>query len=79
MLFPEYKDEDLTLKIIKDEEIKQTIIYGMGDTHLQVMEKLKRKFGVNVELIPPKIPYKETIKKSVKSEGKYKKQNRRRH
>lgn len=74
-VIPRIQDEDLTLKIIKDEEIKQTIIYGMGDTHLQVIvEKLKRKFGVNVELIPPKIPYKETIKKSVKSEGKYKKQ-----
>lgn len=74
-VIPRIQDEDLTLKIIKDEEIKQTIIYGMGDTHLQVIvEKLKRKFGVNVELIPPKIPYRETIKKSVKAEGKYKKQ-----
>lgn len=74
-VIPRIQDEDLTLKIIKDEDIKQTIIYGMGDTHLQVIvEKLKRKFGVNVELIPPKIPYRETIKKSVKAEGKYKKQ-----
>ncbi len=74
-IIPRIQDEDLTLKIIKDEEIKQTIIYGMGDTHLQVIvEKLKRKFGVNVELVPPKIPYKETIKKGAKAEGKYKKQ-----
>lgn len=74
-ILPRIQDEDPTLIILKDDEIKQTIIYGMGDTHLQVViEKLKKKFGVNVELIPPKIPYKETIKKSVKAEGKYKKQ-----
>ena len=74
-VLPKIQDEDLTIKIIKDDEIKQTIIYGIGDTHLQtVVEKIKRKFGVNVELINPKIPYKETIKKTVKVEAKYKKQ-----
>ncbi len=74
-VLPRIQDEDPTLKIIKDDEIKQTIIYGIGDTHLQVVvEKIKRKFGVNVELVLPKIPYRETIKKSVKVEGKYKKQ-----
>lgn len=74
-VLPRIQDEDSTLRIIKDDEIKQTIIYGIGDTHLQVVvEKIKRKFGVNVELVLPKIPYRETIKKSVKVEGKYKKQ-----
>jgi elongation factor G len=52
------------------------IISGMGQVHLEVIiEKLKRKFGVEVEMKTPKVPYLETIKGSVKVQGKYKKQS----
>jgi len=75
-VLPKIQEDDPSIKIIRDDDIKQTLIYAMGDTHLQVIsEKLKRKFGVNIELIPPDIPYKETIRKTVKVEGKHKKQS----
>ncbi len=69
-------EEDPTLKFHRDVETKDMILSGMGQMHLEVtLEKLKRKFGVDVLLKTPKIPYKETIKKSAKSQGKYKKQS----
>jgi len=75
-VLPKIQEDDPSIKILRDDDIKQTLIYAMGDTHLQVIsEKLKRKFGVSIELIPPDIPYKETIRKSVKVEGKHKKQS----
>ncbi|MFZ5353617.1 MAG: elongation factor G [Bacillota bacterium] len=69
-------EEDPTLKVEKNVETKQTIISGMGDQHLEVVsKKLANKFGVEVVLTDPKIPYRETIKKSAKAEGKHKKQS----
>ncbi|MCK4790944.1 MAG: elongation factor G, partial [Desulfobacteraceae bacterium] len=60
-------EEDPTLKLDRDAETKQIIISGMGQIHIETMaEKLKRKFGVEVILNTPKIPYKETIKQAVK-------------
>jgi elongation factor G len=60
-------EEDLTIRLDRDSETREIIISGMGQIHLETMiEKLKRKFGVEVDLKTPKIPYKETIKKSVK-------------
>ena len=60
-------EEDPTLKLDRDAETKQIIISGMGQIHIETMaEKLKRKFGVEVILNAPKIPYKETIKQAVK-------------
>ncbi len=60
-------DEDPTLKLDRDPQTKEIIISGMGQIHIETMiEKLKRKFGVEVNLKTPKIPYKETIKKPVK-------------
>ena len=57
-------------------ETKQTLIYGLGDQHLDVVtSKLKNKFKVDVDLINPKVPYRETIRKKVKVEGKHKKQS----
>ncbi len=69
-------DEDPTLRFHRDEETNEMIISGMGQVHIEVaLQKLKRKFGVEVEMHSPKIPYRETIKKSAKAQGKYKKQS----
>ena len=69
-------EEDRTFTVQYDPVIKQTIISGLGDLHLDVMvDKLKQKFGVEVDLEKPRIPYRETIKSTAKAEGKYKKQS----
>jgi len=69
-------DEDPTISVGKNVETKQTILTGMGDMQLDVVsEKLARKFGVAVEMEIPRVPYRETIKKTVQVEGKHKKQS----
>jgi elongation factor G len=69
-------EEEPTLESHRDEQTKEFIISGMGQVHLDVIvEKLKRKFNVEVLLKTPKIPYLETIRGSVKVQGKYKKQS----
>ncbi|MEW6189421.1 MAG: elongation factor G [Actinomycetota bacterium] len=68
-------EEDLTLRVRRDHETKQTIVSGVGDMHLEVtIDRLRRKFGVEATLSTPKIPYKETILASAKAQGKYKRQ-----
>ncbi|MFH1622782.1 MAG: elongation factor G [Candidatus Omnitrophota bacterium] len=68
--------EDATFKINHDAQTKEMVISGMGDQHLNVMvERLKKRFNVEVELGTPKVPYKETVTKSAKVQGKYKKQS----
>lgn len=68
-------DEDPTLRFVYDEQTKEMIISGMGQVHLEVtLEKLKRKFGVEVHMKTPKVPYKETVRNKAKAQGKYKKQ-----
>jgi elongation factor G len=68
-------DEDRTLKFVFDEQTKEMVISGMGQVHLEVtIEKLRRKFGVDVRMKTPKVPYKETIRSRAKAQGKYKKQ-----
>lgn len=70
------QDEDPTFKVSINNETHQTLISGVGEQHLDVIvSKLKAKFGVAVNLIDPKVPYRETIKKKVKVEGKHKKQS----
>jgi len=69
-------EEDPTLRYHRDEETKEMIISGMGQVHIEIaLSKLKRKFGVEVEMHAPKIPYRETIRTSAKAQGKYKKQS----
>ncbi|MBC7326674.1 elongation factor G [bacterium] len=68
-------EEDPSFRWWRDNEIKQTVIAGMGDVHLEVIvDRLKRKFGVDVELTTPKVPYRETIRKAASAQGKYKRQ-----
>jgi elongation factor G len=69
-------EEDPTLRFSRDEETKEMIISGMGQVHIEVtLERLKRRFGVEIEMHTPKIPYRETIKGSTKVQGRYKKQS----
>ncbi len=68
-------DEDPTLKFAYDEQTKEMVLSGMGQVHLEVtLEKLRRKFGADVTMKTPKVPYKETIRAKAKAQGKYKKQ-----
>ncbi len=69
-------EEDPTLRFHRDEESKEMIISGMGQVHIEIaLARLKRKFGVEVDMHAPKIPYRETIKGKVQVQGKYKKQS----
>ena len=69
-------EEDPTIRVHRDTDTGETIISGMGDSHIDIIiEELKEKFGVEVDKSTPKVAYKETVKKSIKSEGKYKKQS----
>jgi elongation factor G len=68
-------EEDTALRVHRDEQTKEFVVSGNGQLHLEVaVERLKRKFGVEVELKAPKVPYKETIKGTAKAQGKHKKQ-----
>ena len=68
--------EDPTFKSIHDPQTKELVISGMGDLHLTVMVgRLKKRFHVDVELGKPKVSYKESITKSVKMQGKFKRQS----
>lgn len=67
---------DPTFKISRDSQTKETIISGLGDQHIDVMVKrLRDRYHVDVEIGTPKVPYKETIKKLAKAQGKHKKQS----
>ena len=69
-------EEDHTIKYYNNPETKQMILTGLGEMHLDVIKtKLKNRFQISVDLIPEKIAYRETIRKSVKVEGKHKKQS----
>lgn len=68
--------EDQTLKIVNDAENKQTLLYGMGELHLEVVtSRLLSEYKVGVKLSEPKIAYRETIQKTSDVEYKYKKQS----
>lgn len=69
-------EEDPALRVEKNVETHQTILTGMGEMHLDItLDKFKRKFGVDVVMRDPRVPYRETVRGSVKVEGKHKKQS----
>ncbi len=69
-------EEDLTFTMVQNAETKQMVVSGLGDIHIDVLcSRLKNRFGVEVELAPPRVPYREKIRKKVKVEGKHKKQS----
>ncbi|MEG2353919.1 MAG: elongation factor G [Clostridium sp.] len=69
-------DEDKTFRIVRDIENSECIVYGMGLIHLEVLgNKLKNKFGVDIELRTPRVQYRETIKRIADVQGKHKKQS----
>jgi elongation factor G len=68
-------EEDPTLHHHYDPETKQLLVSGIGQLHVEVVvERMKRKYNVDVSLLPPRIPYKETVKGRAEVQGKYKKQ-----
>ena len=68
--------EDLTMKAVNDAENRQTLIYGMGDQHIDIIaSKLLTKYKVEIELARPKVAFRETIRKNSDVEAKYKKQS----
>ncbi len=68
-------EEDPSLEFVRNNETHEMILSGMGQLHVDVtFEKLKRKYGVEVNVHIPKVPYKETIRRTASAQGKYKKQ-----
>ena len=69
-------DEDPSLRVYRDTNTNETIISGLGESHIEVTaERMKRKFGIEVELVTPKVPYRETVTTSQQSEYIHKKQS----
>jgi len=69
------EEEDPTIRYSRDAQTKELLLSGQGQLHIEVtVAKLKRRFGVDVNLKPPRIPYRETIKASTEAHGRHKKQ-----
>ena len=69
------RDEDPALTVSRDSQTKEMLLSGLGVLHIEVIvERIKRKYGVEVEMKTPRVPYKETIKGRTKVQGRYKKQ-----
>ncbi|WRS26894.1 elongation factor G [Oscillospiraceae bacterium MB08-C2-2] len=68
-------EEDPTILFEQNAETRQQVITGLGEQHLDaIVSKMRSKFGVDFQLVQPRVPYRETIRKKVKVEGKHKKQ-----
>ncbi len=68
-------EEDPTLRLRRDQQTGEEILSGMSQMHVEVaLERAHRRFGVDVELHPPRVPYMETIRKEARAQGRYKKQ-----
>ncbi len=73
--FTQLSYEDPTFRFEVDPELKQTLLHGQGELHLNLItQKLKSRFDIDIVLMKPKIPYRETISKKVEAQGKFKKQ-----
>jgi elongation factor G len=69
-------EDDPSIRVERSEETHETVVYGMGEAHVDTMiERMKRKFGVGVVTRPAKIPYKETLKAHTKAQGRHVKQS----
>jgi elongation factor G len=69
------EEEDPSIRYSRDPQTKELLLYGQGQLHIEVtVAKLKRRFGVDVTLKPPRIPYRETIKSATEAHGRHKKQ-----
>ena len=69
-------EEDLTLREVRDEANRQSLLYGLGDQHLEVVKsKLADRYKVEIEYTKPRVAYKETIRGTVQVQGKHKKQS----
>lgn len=69
-------EEDPSFYFERNQEVRQTLIFGQGELHINIItSKLKNKFGVDVELKDPKVPYRETIKGKSDVQGRHKKQS----
>jgi elongation factor G len=68
-------EEDPTLRLHRDQQTGEEILSGMSQMHVEVaLERAKRRFGVDVELHQPRVPYRETIRREARAHGRYKKQ-----
>ena len=69
-------EEDPTLKVRREVETGETIMEGMGESHIDVaVRKMQSKFGVNLDTAVPKVPYRETITRKIEQQGRHKKQS----
>ena len=72
IVLKKFMDEDPTFKVKTDEETGETLISGMGELHLEIIvDRMRKEFGLKVKTGQPQVAYKETITKTVESEGKY--------
>jgi elongation factor G len=68
-------EEDPTLRLRRDQQTGEEILSGMSQMHVEVaLDRAKRRFGVDIELHPPRVPYRETIRREARAHGRYKKQ-----
>jgi elongation factor G len=68
-------EEDPSLDVHRDEQTGETIVAGLSQMHVEtVLDRMHRRFGVEVELKPPRVPYRETIRSKARAQGRYKKQ-----
>ena len=70
------QEEDPTIDLHRDEQTGEQIVAGLSQIHVEVIvDRLKSRFGAEVELMPPRVPYQETIRGSAKAHGRHKKQS----
>src|SRR5256886_15105357 len=69
-------EEDRTLRVSRDPETAEVLLSGMGESHIQiVVESIKRKYGVDLEIRDPRVSYRETIRKKARANGRHKRQS----